>query len=50
MDDENSLPQLMEKVLGEAITAVVGGTHTTGTAMTWLFYYISRDTDVQDKL
>eukprot|EP01083_Nonionella_stella_P083367 230506_1 len=39
-----------EKVLAEAITAVVGGTHTTGTALTWLFYYVARNPMIQDKM
>ena len=39
-----------EKILAEAVTATVGGSHTTGTALAWLFNYIARDLHIQQKM
>eukprot|EP01065_Artemidia_motanka_P049492 TRINITY_DN8221_c0_g1_i1.p1 TRINITY_DN8221_c0_g1~~TRINITY_DN8221_c0_g1_i1.p1 ORF type:complete len:464 (+),score=114.61 TRINITY_DN8221_c0_g1_i1:96-1487(+) len=37
-------------LLDEAITVMVGGFHTTGTLLAWLFYYLARYPDVQEEL
>ena len=39
-----------DEVVHQAITFMIGGFHTTGTYMTWLFYFLSQRPDIQRKV
>jgi cytochrome P450 family 20 subfamily A len=39
-----------ETLLSDAITYVVAGFHTVAYALSWAFYFIARESDVQDRL
>jgi cytochrome P450 family 20 subfamily A len=39
-----------ETLLSDAITYVVGGFHTTANSLAWAFYFIARNSDVQNRL
>ncbi len=39
-----------EFVVAQTITFVVGGFHTTGNFLTWLFHYLACNQEVQDKV
>lgn len=39
-----------EFVVSQTITFVVGGFHTTGNFLTWLFHYLACNPEVQDKV
>ena len=43
LDDE-------DEIVHQAITFMIGGFHTTGTYMTWLFYFLSQRPDIQSKV
>jgi len=39
-----------EHICDETITMFVGGFHTTGNLLTWIFYYLAKNPMIQDKL
>jgi len=39
-----------DDILAQAITFMVGGFHTTGINLTWMFYYISLHPEVQERM
>ena len=39
-----------EETIADAITFIIGGFHTTGTFLTWFFYYITLYPEIQDKV
>ena len=43
LDDE-------DEIVHQAITFMIGGFHTTGTYMTWFFYFLSQRLDIQSKV
>ena len=43
LDDE-------DEIVHQAITFMIGGFHTTGTYMTWFFYFISQRPEIQSKV
>merc|ERR1712212_521123 len=49
-DDENSGEDAIGQELGDVITLVIGGYHTTGYGLTWLLYYLTLYPKVQEKV
>ncbi|CAF0914337.1 unnamed protein product [Adineta steineri] len=47
-DDEHVLSE--EHICDEVITMFVGGFHTTGNLLTWIFYYLAKHQDIQQRL
>ena len=43
LDDE-------DEIIHQAITFMIGGFHTTGTYMTWFFYFLAQRPDIQKKV
>ncbi|CAF3177688.1 unnamed protein product [Rotaria socialis] len=49
LDDDQSMIS-EEHICDEVITMLVGGFHTTGNLLTWIFYYLAKHPNVQERL